>query len=545
MSISPRARFDRSFPLACSASSACLAALWGLAALGAAAAAGPAAAANELRDIRIGDHTAQTHVVIEADAPFCAAVALSETPYRLTIDLPDLGGARPRPRAYGVVAGSAWSDQAPGRLQFDLKQPARVVEMLVVPPADGKGFRRVIKLEPVDARGFAQAQFQLGRQQSAQQTPGCGGVATSKVMAAPLLPPAAPLPPPVVVTTPPPSVSALPVAAIPSASAAPVVEKPILRSPAPAPVAAPPVIAAQPAAAAAPATAPPAPPLAAPKLAAVPAPSAPAGSRLPKDRKWTVVIDPGHGGDDPGAISANGDYEKDLTLEIAQVLRARMEATKRYRVILTRSDNEFVELRERTALGERSGAHLFISLHADSIGSRFVRGLSVYTLSDKASDAESEALAAKENRADLIVGVDHSRGGGDDALKALLWRYEFDGATAISRQYRKFLIDEMRKSRVETLPNPHRSAGFVVLKAPKVPSVLIEMGYLSNAADVKLMRNAGHQARFAQAVIRAADRFFACPEVTKWFAASEDESLVGRGISCAPSSLAMGAGSEQ
>lgn len=488
MSISPRARFDRSIPLAVTAG------VLGLVALGAAALAGP----NELRDIRIGSHAPQTHVVIEADGPFCAAVALTEGPYRLSIDLPELGGARPTPRPFGVVAGSDWSNTAPSRLVFDLKQPARVTEMLVVPPADGKGFRRVIKLEPVDPRGFDQARHAL-----AQQAAGCAAAAAA---AAPSLPAILsslnpPPPPPAPIMT-----------AIPPANAVPLPERPASKALPP-------------------------PPAVAPKLAAAPAPPPASASRLPKDGKWTVVIDPGHGGDDPGAISGSGQYEKDLTLAMARVLRVKMSATKRYRVHLTRDGDEFVELRERTNMGDRIGAHLFVSLHADSISSRTVRGLSVYTLSDKASDAESEALAAKENSVDLIVGVDHSRHSSD--VKSLLFRYGFDGVTAISRQYRKHLIEEMRKARVEVLPNPHRSAGFVVLKAPNVPSVLVEMGYLSNATDAKLMRSTVHQNRIAQAIIRAADRFFACAEVTKWFDNNTEESVVGRGITCGPSSLAM------
>jgi N-acetylmuramoyl-L-alanine amidase len=261
-------------------------------------------------------------------------------------------------------------------------------------------------------------------------------------------------------------------------------------------------------------------------------------SRLPKDGKWTIVIDPGHGGDDPGALSANGDHEKDITLAMARVLRARMEATRRYRVHLTRDSDAFIELRERTAVAKSRDAHLFISLHADSISSRLVRGLSVYTLSEKASDAESEALAAKENRSDLIVGKDHSQG--NPYVNAILFNMRFGVVTNLSKQYSRLVVEQMHKSRVELLPNrPGREAGFVVLKEPEVPSVLIEMGYLSNAADAKLMRNAAHQNRFAQAVIQAADRFFACRDVIKWFDENADESLIARGISCTPS-LAQG-----
>ncbi|MCK6451405.1 MAG: N-acetylmuramoyl-L-alanine amidase [Alphaproteobacteria bacterium] len=486
MSISPRARFDRSIPLAVTAG------VLGLVALGAAALAGP----NELRDIRIGNHAPQTHVVIEADGPFCAAIALTESPYRLSIDLPDLGGTRPTPRPLGMVAGADWSSTAPSRLLFDLKQPARVAETLVVPPADGKGFRRVIKLEPVDPQGFGQARHAL-----AQQAAGCAPAAAAPSLPAILSSLNPPPPPPAPIMT-----------AIPPANAAPLPARPASKALPP--------------------------PAVAPKLAAAPAPSPASVSRLPKDGKWTVVIDPGHGGDDPGAISSSGEHEKNLTLAMARVLRAKMEATKRYRVYMTRDSDEFIELRERTAVAKRREAHLFISLHADTISSRLVRGLSVYTLSEKASDAESEALAAKENRSDLIVGKDHSQG--NSHVSTILFNMRFGVVTNVSRQYSKLVVEEMHRSRVELLPTrPGREAGFVVLKEPEVPSVLVEMGYLSNSADAKLLRSAGHQNRLAQAIIKAADRFFACPEVVKWFAGSEDESLVAQGISCSHSSLAM------
>lgn len=438
-----------------------------------------AAEPNQLRHLRLGSHADQTHVVIEADGPFCTDIALSDRPFRLSIDLPELSGPRPPVPAKGLVAGAAWvgtgtAAQA-NRVLFDLKQPVEVIDTFVVAPGDGKGFRRVIKLAPAAPKGFAAAQEKLA------QLAGARGCSTAARPAAPTVASLTP--------------------SIPSS--------PLATSLA----------------------APPAPPASIQPVAApMPAPA----SRLPKDKRWSIVIDPGHGGDDPGAISVAGNYEKELTLSMAQVLKRKLEATKRFKVALTRGDDRFIELRERTAIADRDEIHLFISLHADSIVSRGVRGLSVYTLSDKASDAESEALAAKENRADLVVGVDHARQKGVDT-RELLFRMEFDDVSQISRQFRKLVVDEMRGQDIETLPNPHRSAGFVVLKTRKVPSVLIEMGYLSNPADEKLLRQAKHQDRFGNAIIKAADKFFACAEVRKWFEKNEEEAVAGRGISCAPS----------
>ncbi len=464
------------FPIA----SPALAAAAGLAFL---ALAAGAAEANELRDIRIGNHDPATHVVIEADGPFCAGLALSAKPYRLTIDLGQLTGAKTDPRPYGMVAKSAWAKNGAAKIILDLKAPARVSDVFVVAAKDGKGFRRVIKLEPVTQEDFAQAQAKLPQLASAIA---CDAAPSSPAPAA----------------------------------------KIAAAQPAPVPAAKP---AAKPA------------PMAAPVPAAAPA-SPPLASRVPRDKKWTVVVDPGHGGDDPGATSISGGLEKELTLAMAQVMKKKMEATGRYRVLLTRSDDRFMALRERTAFADRDDAHLFVSLHADTIAAKTIRGVSVYTLSNKASDSESETLAAKENAADQREAQPASAL--TDFDKSDLWfRLEFDTIGQIARPFRKLVIDELHRAGIDTLPTPDRSAGFVVLKTRKVPSVLIEMGYLSNAADDKLLRQAKHQERLANAIIKAADRFFACPEVWKWFAGSEDTPTAGRGVSCGPA-LAEGKGAD-
>ena len=507
MAIDPRAVFVRTFAIASSS-------LLTAAALGA-----PPAAANDLRDIRIGDHGQLTHVVIEADGPFCADIALNAQPYALSISLPQLTGARPAPRGQGVVSRAQWSNE---RIVLELKQAARVADAFVVPPGDGKGFRRVVKLERVGAEAFAEAQRGLIQ---AAASGACGPAADAATRSAAAQAPAKP-------------------------AAAEPTPQPVAPQPtAPQPTAVKPA----PAAIAKPAEQNSPPPVPSPVVkAAAPAPSAatagmtPMPSRIPKDGKWTVVIDPGHGGDDPGAISPSGLKEKDLTLAMAQVLKRQMEASKRYRVLLTRNDDRLVHLRERTQFADRDDVHLFISLHADTIGAKAIRGLSVYTLSDKASDTESEALAAKENLVDQIYGRDKNGLKTVDTAE-ILFRMAFSGLGQNSAHFRHLVLSEVEKSDIKVLPSPNRSAGFVVLKTRKVPSVLIEMGYLSNAADEKLLRQARHQERFAGAIIKAANLFFACPEVRKWFAGSEDGSedqpVAGRGVSCGPS-VAEGKGGD-
>jgi N-acetylmuramoyl-L-alanine amidase len=226
---------------------------------------------------------------------------------------------------------------------------------------------------------------------------------------------------------------------------------------------------------------------------------------VPRDGKRIVAIDPGHGGVDPGAIGAAGSREKEITLAMARELRRQLLATGRYRVVMTRDRDVFVRLRERIAIAQRAGAELFVSLHADSIGSHKVRGGSVYTLSETASDAEAEALATKENKADLIAGIDLSDQSETVAkiLIDLRQRLTKNASVVFARE----LLDELGKE-THLLRRNHRFAGFAVLKAPEIPSVLIEMGYLSNATDERLLRHPRHRRKVAAAVRRSIDAYF-------------------------------------
>jgi len=221
--------------------------------------------------------------------------------------------------------------------------------------------------------------------------------------------------------------------------------------------------------------------------------------------KRVVVIDPGHGGVDPGTISANGYYEKHITLAMARELKLQLERTGRFKVKLTRSRDIFIKLRDRVEFAREAGADLFLSIHADAIKNRKTRGLSVYTLSEKASDREAEALAEQENKADMIAGV-HVTENTPEITGILidLTRRETMNQSA------RFATDMVNHLRRETrvLRNTHRFAGFAVLKAPDVPSILIELGFLSNKADEKELMSKAYRAKLASGMVRAITGYF-------------------------------------
>jgi N-acetylmuramoyl-L-alanine amidase len=221
--------------------------------------------------------------------------------------------------------------------------------------------------------------------------------------------------------------------------------------------------------------------------------------RTPPRRLPLVVIDPGHGGRDPGAIGATtGTQEKQVALAAALELKRRLEASRRCRVALTRARDVFVPLEARLGLARRRDAALLISLHADSAPG--ARGASVYTLSETASDPFSAALARRENLADLAGGLRLPSVSPEvQRILLSLMRHE---TRAGSLRMARLAVEELGQA-VPLLPNTHREAGFVVLKAPEVPSVLVEMGFLSHPADEAALRRPAHRARIAAALARA------------------------------------------
>jgi N-acetylmuramoyl-L-alanine amidase len=231
---------------------------------------------------------------------------------------------------------------------------------------------------------------------------------------------------------------------------------------------------------------------------------------LPARRK-VIAIDPGHGGVDPGTIGINGVLEKEVTLDIAKRLRRLIEATGRYQVVLTREDDVFVSLRDRMETGRRAEAALFISIHADSLGDSRFRGASVYTLSDDASDAEAARLARKENRADVIAGTDLSSH--DQTVASILIDLAQRNTNNKSIEFADVLTGELADV-TALVRNTRRFAGFVVLKSPDVPSVLLELGYLSNPTDAANLARPEYRDKLARATVRAIDRYLAEHDTT-------------------------------
>jgi N-acetylmuramoyl-L-alanine amidase len=238
------------------------------------------------------------------------------------------------------------------------------------------------------------------------------------------------------------------------------------------------------------------------------APIAPA----PPLRPRIIALDPGHGGVDPGTIGINGVLEKEVTLDLAERLRRLIEATGRYDVMLTREEDVFVSLRDRIEAARRADAALFISIHADSLGDDSqVRGASVYTLSDEASDGEAARLARKENRADIIAGTDLSTH--DQTVASILIDLAQRVTNNKSIEFADVLTGELAAV-TALVKNTRRFAGFVVLKSPDVPSVLLELGYLSNPTDAANLARPEYRDKLARATLRAIDRYFAGIDVT-------------------------------
>jgi N-acetylmuramoyl-L-alanine amidase len=209
---------------------------------------------------------------------------------------------------------------------------------------------------------------------------------------------------------------------------------------------------------------------------------------------------------DPGAISPSGVHEKDIALAIAREFGRQLTARRGFRVVLTRSADEFVPLRERVARARGWKADLFLSIHADALPNTEMRGLSVFTQSAEASDRESAALAASENRADLVGGVNLARQPRDvgNILLDLTRRQTRNLSIALARR----VVAELGRETV-LLENPQRSADFAVLTAPDVPSALVELGCLSNAAEERLLQQRAYQQKLARGLVRAVEAYFA------------------------------------
>lgn len=226
--------------------------------------------------------------------------------------------------------------------------------------------------------------------------------------------------------------------------------------------------------------------------------------RRRRHHRPVVVIDAGHGGVDPGAISPRGYQEKTITLRTAWDLVHDLERTRRFRVVMTRRHDTFVPVRRRVTVGRRVKADLFLSIHADALPDRLMRGLSVYTLSARASDRVAAEFAASENKADLIGGVDLDRE--PRVVGAVLLDLAQRETENLSIALAHDVVEELGHA-AGLLDHPQRSADFAVLTAPDVPSVLIELGCLSNPEEEKLLHERGYQKRLARGLARAIEKY--------------------------------------
>lgn len=241
-----------------------------------------------------------------------------------------------------------------------------------------------------------------------------------------------------------------------------------------------------------------------------------AQQRDEKDKRPVIVIDPGHGGVDGGAVGASGAIEKEVTLQFAQALKKWLDGYGRYKVLLTRTIDVFVPLDERVEIAVGLKSDLFISIHADALDPKNsfgvksvqeVRGATIYTLSEKASDAQAQAMAQRENKADIIAGLQKTSAPAfSEELESIL--NDLDNRIKKNRSvsFAKSLVEHM-KGKMAFNVKPHRSADFVVLKASGVPSVLFELGYLSHKEDEKLLSSEEWRSSTTREVAASIDTF--------------------------------------
>ncbi len=225
----------------------------------------------------------------------------------------------------------------------------------------------------------------------------------------------------------------------------------------------------------------------------------------PWERRSVVVLDPGHGGIDPGTIGVSGVFEKEIALETARLVGRQLEARRRFSVVFTRTTDEFVPLPGRVARARAAQGDLFLSIHADALPEPGLRGASVFTLSEKASDREAAELAARENKVDLIAGIDLSHHAPE--VSSILIDLARRQTNNLSIRLARDLVGELERH-VHMLSNAHRAAGFAVLKAPDIPSALVEIGCLSNREEDRELRLPAYRAKVAASLARSIGDYF-------------------------------------
>ncbi len=464
-----------------------------------AGAAAPAGTAPEVTGLRYGVEGGRTLVTLDLDRPVAFRTLVVPRPQRLVVDLPEVEW-RPRPGGgnlpRGLVTGQQHGLFAAGRtrLVLDVAAPFRVAQQRLVPPTDtggpgGRTYRLVLELEPL-------APFPPVAVAALPAAAPPATATTSRPSPVPLARPAAAAPPPARADVPPVVAVPRPTSEPPAATAA----TPRLLPPVVPEIGGPPV-AALPSAVAAPGEA--------SQTAALVVPPPPPSDAAPDAgprRLPVVVIDPGHGGVDPGTVGVGGVLEKAVVLEAALALRDALERTGRYRVALTRDGDTFLRLRERVARAREVEGDVFVSLHADSWSAPNQRGASVYTLSATASDEEAGRLASKENKSDILAGTDLSHH--DPVVASILIDLAQRDTSNRSIGLADLVAEELADA-APAVPRGRRFAGFAVLKSPDVPSVLLELGYLSNPEEAHNLSQPAYRAGLAAAVLRALDRYFA------------------------------------
>ncbi len=471
---------------------------------------GRAAAADlpAVTGLRIAEHDGITRFVLDLSGPILFNVTAQSDPALVQVDLPDIDwrvGAKGPARSVGLVRSYRYS---PGRVMLDTGRPVAVKKAFLIPPGETANYRLVLDLAPATLPSAAAA----APVPRPSPLPSAAPQPAMSSVTAPVGPPVEVAPLGAAPAHSPPSSQAQTVAVSPLAiKAASVLASvdgvlkhaegdPVARGPVPAP---------QPRSPAAPAVPPPAaaPPLVPAALPGPPPTDQPARAGRKNRGKPVVVIDPGHGGVDPGATSLSGAYEKNIVLALARDVKTQLDKGGKVQCLLTRERDVFIALRERVGIARSANADLFMSLHADTVADPEIRGLSVYTLSRTASDAEAQALADKENKADIVAGLDLSNESPEvtNILIDLVQRESMNHSAVFAN----YVIQEVSRETHQLLQNTHRFAGFAVLKAPDVPSVLVETGYLSNERDEQMLRRPEYRAKLATALARAIERYFA------------------------------------
>ena len=221
------------------------------------------------------------------------------------------------------------------------------------------------------------------------------------------------------------------------------------------------------------------------------------------NKKYIIVIDPGHGGKDPGAIGVNGTFEKDINLVFAKIIKSTL-SSRNIKVILTRTDDRYLYLRERINFAENTKADLFISIHADASKNRKASGFSIFSLSDKASDKEAKQLAERENKSDFIGGlkIQHSDPLIKDNLIKIFQRQTMNESAKIAN----IVIRNIKNLSIKN--RGHRNAGFVVLKSITTPSILVELGFITNKKEEKLLNNKSYLTKISKIISLSIFNYF-------------------------------------